>query len=116
MGANGQRGDVERIRRGDIWVVEPVGFPKPRPALVMSINPINDLRPDILLIPITTKPGPLRVPLTQPHSATGLQETSYAKCESLGPVHKTRLKKRIGRVSQEQIVHIENGVRKVLGL
>jgi mRNA interferase MazF len=107
---------VERVRRGDIWTVEPVGFEKPRPALVISINPINDLRPDILLIPITTKPSPLRVPLTQPPSATGLKEKSYAKCESLGPVHKTRLKKRIGRVSREQISDIEAGVRKVLGL
>ena len=34
---------MERINRGEIWVVEPVGFPKPRPALVISINPINDL-------------------------------------------------------------------------
>jgi len=82
----------------------------------MSVNPINDLRPDILLTPITTKPGPLRVPLAQPQTETGLQEPSYAKCESLGPVHKTRLKKRIGRVSNEQILHVENGVRKVLGL
>jgi mRNA interferase MazF len=107
---------VERIRRGDIWTVEPVGFPKPRPALVISINPINDLRPDVLLIPITTKPAPLRVALTQPLSVTGLKEKSYAKCESLGPVHKSRLKKRIGSVSGDQLSDVEGGVRKVLGL
>ena len=107
---------MERIKRGDIWIVAPVGFPKPRPALVISINAINDLRPDVLLIPITTKPAPLRVPLIQPPSVTGLKEKSYAKCESLGPVHKLRLKKRIGKVSREQISDIENGVRKVLGL
>ncbi len=116
LGANGERGDVERIRRGDIWIVEPVGFPKPRPALVISINPINDLRPDVLLIPITTKPAPLTLPLTQPPSVTGLKEESYVKCESLGPVHKKRLKKRIGKISREQMVEIEEGVRKVLGL
>ena len=107
---------MERIRRGDIWIVEPAGFPKPRPALVISINPINDLRPDVLLIPITTKPAPLRLPLTQPPSVTGLQEESYVKCESLGPVHKKRLKKRIGKVSREQMFEIEKGVRTVLGL
>lgn len=107
---------MERIRRGDIWIVEPAGFPKPRPALVMSINPINDLRPDVLLIPITTKPSPLRVPLAESPSVTGLKEKSYAKCESVGPVHKSRLKKRIGKISRQQISDIENGVRKVLGL
>lgn len=107
---------MEPIRRGDIWIVEAVGFPKPRPALVISINPINDLRPDVILIPITTKPAPLRVELTQPSSVTGLKEKSYAKCESLGPVHRVRLKRRIGKVSGEQLSDIENGVRKVLGL
>ena len=83
---------------------------------MISINAINDLRPDVLLIPITTKPAPLRVPSIQPPSVTGLKEKSYAKCESLGPVHKLRLKKRIGKVSREQISDIENGVRKVLRL
>ena len=107
---------MERIRRGDIWIVAPVGFPKPRPALVISINAINDLRPDVLLIPITTKPGPLRVPLIQAPSVTGLKEKATPNANRWGPVHKLRLKKRIGKVSREQIFDIENGVRKVLGL
>ena len=44
----------EGIRRGQIWTVEPSGFPTPRPALVISINPINDHRQGVLLIPITS--------------------------------------------------------------
>ncbi|MFQ5788982.1 MAG: type II toxin-antitoxin system PemK/MazF family toxin [Acidobacteriota bacterium] len=107
---------MDRVNRGDIWVVEPVGFPKPRPALVISINPINDLCPDVLLVPITTKPGPLRVPLTQPATMTGLKLRGFAKCESLGPVHKSRLKKRIGRIPSKELSEIETGLKKVLGL
>jgi len=44
----------EGIRRGQVWTVEPSGFPTPRPALVISINPINDHRQGVLLIPITS--------------------------------------------------------------
>jgi len=109
-------GPTEQIRRGDIWVVEPAGFPKPRPALVMSINPVNDFCPDVLLVPLTTKAGPLRVPLAQPAETTGLSADSYAQCESLGPVHKSRLKKRIGQISRGDLVAVEDGIKKVLGL
>ncbi len=106
----------EGIRRGQIWTVEPSGFPKPRPALVISINPINDLCPDVLLVPITTKPGPLRVPLDAGADTTGLEKPSYAKCESLGPVHKSRLKRLIGNVPRKSMSSVDDGVRKVLGL
>ena len=107
---------MERITRGDIWVVEPAGHPKPRPALVISIDPINDLCPDVLLVPITTKPAPLRVELSEQPAVTGLKTRSFAKCESLGPVHKSRLKKRIGRAPKADLAQVEDGVRRVLGL
>jgi mRNA-degrading endonuclease toxin of MazEF toxin-antitoxin module len=77
---------VERISRGEIGLVDPIGFPRPRPAQVLSINAINDLRPGVLLVPVTTKEGPLRVGLTEDTASTGLKETSFAKCESVGPV------------------------------
>jgi mRNA-degrading endonuclease toxin of MazEF toxin-antitoxin module len=96
--------------------VEPAGFPKPRPAIVVSIDPINDLCPDVLLVPLTTKPGPLRVAVSDPARATGLKVTSYAKCESVGPVHKSRLKTKIGRISRANLREIEEGLKRVLGL
>ncbi len=107
---------MERIDRGDIWVVEPAGFPKPRPALVISINPVNDLCPDVLLVPLTSRPGPLRVPIEASADVTGLDRNSHAKCESLGPVHKSRLKRKIGRAPRPVLKAVENGVRRVLGL
>jgi mRNA-degrading endonuclease toxin of MazEF toxin-antitoxin module len=107
---------VERIARGDIWVVEPIGHRKPRPALVVSIDPVNDLCPDVLLVPITSKAAPLRVPISGPSGETGLQTTSYAKCESVGPVHKSRLKRRIGLVPPARLGEIEAGLMRVLGL
>lgn len=106
---------MERIRRGDIWTVTLPSFPKPRPALVVSIDPINDLRPDILVIPITKQAAPLRVSLPQ-DAVTGLREASYAKCESVGPLHKSLLKTRIGRLPADAWQPIEDGLRRVFGL
>ncbi len=106
---------MERCSRGDIWTVELVAHPKPRPALIVSINAVNDLCPDVLLIPITSHPGPLRVPIPQPEK-TGLRIPSYAKCESVGPSHKSRLKRKIGTLSADAWGEVETGMKRVLGL
>lgn len=106
---------MDRIRRGDIWTVTLPAFPKPRPALIVSIDPINDLRPDVLVVPITTHAAPLRIALPD-DEATGLRVTSYAKCESVGPLHKSNLKGRIGRLDGAALAEVENGLRRVLGL
>ena len=106
---------MERIRRGDIWTVTLPAFPKPRPALVVSIDAINDLRPDILVVPITTHSGPLRIGLPL-DPVTGLREASFAKCEGVGPLHKAQLKTRIGRLPAAAWPAIERGLGRVLGL
>lgn len=107
---------MDRIRRGDIWTVSLPAFPKPRPALIVSIDPVNDLRPDILVVPITTHAGPLRVRLPDQPEVTGLREPSHAKCESVGPLHKSSLKIRIGRLPVDAWPALENGLARVLGL
>lgn len=107
---------MERISRGDIWTVELISHPKPRPALIVSINAVNDLRSDVLVLPITSQPGPLRVQLPDNPEQTGLRATSYVKCESLGPLHKSRLKLRIGVLPPQTWKDVEAGIRRVLGL
>ncbi|MBM4122266.1 MAG: type II toxin-antitoxin system PemK/MazF family toxin [Nitrospira sp.] len=105
------------IRRGEIWTVVPPRYPKPRPVLVISINALNESDwPEILIVPLTSVPGPLRVCLPEEPEQTGLRTTSYAKCESVGPLYKSRLKKRIGSLPPEAWASIEAGVRRVLGL
>lgn len=107
---------MDRIRRGDIWTVSLPAFPKPRPALIVSIDPINDLRPDVLVVPITTHAAPLRVALPNEAEVTGLRSPSYAKCESVGPLHKSHLRTRIGRLPPGTWPTLEDGLRRVLGL
>ena len=102
--------------RGEVWVVALRAHPKPRPAIILSINPVNDLCPDIIVIPVTTKHGPLRILISDAQGGTGLQEKSYAKCEALGPVHKSCLKQKIGIIPPQDWNKIESGVKRVLGL
>ncbi|MEW6542508.1 MAG: type II toxin-antitoxin system PemK/MazF family toxin [Nitrospirota bacterium] len=105
------------IKRGEIWTVVPPRHPKPRPVLVVSINAVNESAwPDVLVIPLTSVPSPLRVPLPEEPEQTGLRTASYAKCESVGPLEKSRLKKRIGTLPPEAWASIEEGIRRVLGL
>ena len=107
---------MDPIRRGDIWTVTLVGHPKPRPGLIVSIDAVNDLCPDVLIVPITTHPGPLRVRLYDDAGQTGLRLESFAKCESVGPIYKTRLKRRIGSVALSDWTDIEAGLKRVLGM
>ena len=107
---------MERISRGDIWTIELLQHPKPRPGLIVSINAVNDLCPDVLVVPITSQAGPLRVPLPDEPEQTGLRAASYAKCELVGPLHKARLKQRIGQLPASACAEIEAGLRRVLGL
>ena len=107
---------MDPIRRGDIWTVSLLAHPKPRPGLVVSIDAVNDLCPDVLLIPITSHPGPLRIALPHAPDVTGLRVESFAKCETLGPIHKARLKRRIGSIPPRTWSQVEAGIRRVLGL
>jgi len=145
-----------------------LSHPKPRPAIVASIDPINDLCPDVILTyPCYDEARPFKnsfviqsvitshtcvaprfiveaysknTPHSSPssllgllcsdalyaalfmllciedESATGLKQKSYAKCESIGPIHKSRLKKKIGEIPGNEWPMIENGIKRVLGL
>lgn len=104
------------IKRGDIWTVKLLSHPKPRPALIVSINALNDVWPDVVVLPITTDPGPLRIPIPEDRERTGLRESSYAKCESITTLEKTRLKQRIGALPSQSWEAVEHGMQRVLGI
>src|SRR3990172_1117465 len=100
------------MKRGEVWVVQQPEYPKPRPAVILSINPINELHPDIIVVPITGKAAPLR-----PHiSQSFLDKESYVKCETVTAVYKGLLKQRIGMLSARSLAIAEKGVKIALGL
>lgn len=100
------------MRRGEIWTIVPLGHPKPRPGIILSVDPWNTHAPDVILVPLTPRPGPSRPPV----SHARLKQTSYAKCGAIAAMPKDRLKQRIGAASPDAMREISLEVRRLLGI
>lgn len=100
------------MRRGEIWTVVPLQHPKPRPAVVMSVDAWNHHAPDVILVPLTTRPGPSRPPVQ--HSS--LERASFAKCGSIAAVPKARLKECIGQLDDAALAGIAAELSRLLAM
>lgn len=100
------------MRRGEIWTILPLHHPKPRPALILSVDAWNAYAPDVVVIPLTTRPGPSRPPVEHPR----LKQASYAKCGAVAAVPKERLRQRIGTLGDQPMTRVVVELRRVLGI
>ncbi len=100
------------MRRGELWTVTPLAHPKPRPALILSVDAWNEHAPDVILVPLTTRPGPSRPPVTHPR----LAHPSYAKCGAIAALPKTRLKERLGQLDEPSMAAITVEVKRLLAV
>lgn len=104
------------LKRGEIyWVrLDPtVGseINKTRPCVVLSVNPINNVRKSVVVVPLTSR-GPERLPLV-----VGLQESrSFAVCDQIRTVAKQRIGQANGQLSNDDLMKLEMNLRTVLGL
>ncbi len=100
------------MRRGELWTVTPLAHPKPRPAVILSVDAWNEHAPDVILVPLTTRAGPSRPAVTHPR----LERPSYAKCGAIAALPKDRLKHRLGRLDARTMAAISAEVRRLLGV
>lgn len=100
------------MRRGEIWTVVPREHPKPRPAVIMSVDAWNHHAQDVILVPLTTRPGPSRPPVRH----TRLRQASFAKCGSMAALPKTRLKECLGQLDDATVAGIAAELRRLLGI
>lgn len=110
--------------RGEIWLVdwspsrgsEQSGM---RSALVVQTDAAsrNPRYPNVIVAAISTKGKdvPFHVPLA-PEDSNGLSENSWCKCEQILTISKDRLARRLGRIDDRKMQHIEKALRLVLGL
>jgi mRNA interferase MazF len=91
-------GQIWRTDFGERTGIEPAGV---RPALV--VGPPADFGPDFpssIVVPLTTLQRGLSIHVgIEPAAGTGLGETSYAQCEQLRSVDRTRLIEYLGLVA-----------------
>ena len=100
------------MQRGELWTIIPLTHPKPRPAVLVSVDAWNTMAPDVIVVPLTTRPGPSRPSVHH----DSLRQTSYAKCGAMGSLPKTNMKERIGRVDDATLAAIGRELRRLLGV
>ena len=100
------------MRRGEIWTIAPFDHPKADLAVIVSVDAWNKHALDVILVPLTTRPGPSRPPVS--HSR--LKTASYAKCGSVAAIPKERLKRQIGRLADGEMAAIERELKRLMGM
>jgi mRNA interferase MazF len=109
-------------RRTDVWLVDfgdPVGHEQAgrRPAVVVSANALNDSKAGIVIVvPTTTTARGLPSHVEIDPRDSGLEETSYAKCEDVKSISEQRLIARLGAVGEEAMFQIARALRFLLDL
>jgi mRNA interferase MazF len=108
--------------RAEVWLVDfgdPVGREQSgrRPAVVVSANPLNDSRAGVVIVvPTTTTARGLPSHIEIDPDGSGLDETSYAKCEDVESISDQRLIARLGAVREEAMFKIARALRFLLDL
>jgi mRNA interferase MazF len=108
----------QSVRRGDIWWValdpaEGSEIRKTRPAVVLTADALNRARRTVVIVPLSTGPGP-RPPIVVATPSAG--PGAVAVCDQLRAVDKRRLTRVYGRLSASDLGTVEEGVRRVLNL
>ncbi len=107
------------VERGDVYWVEldPIRgaeMAKTRPCFVLSATEINQHRKTVVVIPLTTTPSPATPPLLIAVPSTGA--TSKARIEHIRTVDKSRLQRKLGKLSSQDLHTVEEALRRVLRL
>jgi mRNA interferase MazF len=108
-----------KLRRGDIVVaVFPGELGKPRPAVVLQQDDLNDIFSTILACPMTTHliDTPLLRPIIPPTAENGLQELSQIMSEKISPLRKEVIRQRVGRLDAGDMNRLEVALLHIVGL
>ena len=104
-----------RPRRGEVYLVN---LDKQRPALILSVNQLNDHALDVCVVPMTTveqKKFSLRPQVKAGDG--GLRYDCWAKCDQVTTLEKSLLLEYpLGTLSATKLQEIEEQVRLALGL
>jgi len=96
-------------RRGEVWLIdfgEPVGSEQAgrRPAVVVSADRLNESPAGVVIVvPCTTARRNLPSHVEIEPGESGLDETSYAKCEDVKSISEHRLVARLGVAGDEAL-------------
>ncbi|MBR1585639.1 MAG: type II toxin-antitoxin system PemK/MazF family toxin [Clostridia bacterium] len=111
------------MKRGDIYFanLDPVVGSEQggvRPVLIIQNDLGNRFSPTVIILPLTSKTGkaPLRthVPLLPPQG--GIRRPSVILCEQVRTLEKSRLTRRLGRLTNEKMALVEKALAAAVGV
>lgn len=103
-------------RRGEVYLAR---LDKLRPGLVISVDELNRHALDVCVVPVSTPAhrqfARVRVPIRSGDG--GLEHDSWARCDQVTTIPKSRLQfPPLGTLSDAVLHAVEDSVRLVLGL
>ena len=111
------------IRRGDIFIadLDPVVGSEQggvRPVVIVQNNRGNHFSPTVICAAMTSRTGKSDLPTHVWVSAhdSGLRSDSIVLCEQLRTLEKTRLDRRLGRLSSKRMENVEEALRHSLDM
>ena len=108
-----------RLRRGGLWTVAggPEYAGKPRPAVVLQDDAF-DATASVTVCPLTTHviDAPLLRLSVEPSDENGLRAASQLMVDRITTVPRTKLRRHIGDLSDEDLVRLNRAVLVFLGL
>lgn len=88
-----------------------------RPAVVVSVDILNNGPGEVVVVvPITSAAYGLRSHIEIEEGSSGLDHTSYARCDQLRVISTARLASRRGMLAPDQMSAIDQALRFVLDL
>ena len=115
--------DERIIKRGEIWAADlrpGKGFEvaKIRPVVIVSADSINSEFPLVIVTPISSQIPPVtgfdQVLLKQ--KQTGLKKDSVILVSNLRSIDRSRLTKKVGKISKAKLLEVEDSLKLTLGL
>jgi mRNA interferase MazF len=86
----------------------------PRPVLILSHNVFNEHSGTVIGIAITSQPQKAGFPLTLGLKTGNLPKPSWAKISQIRTLSTERIGKPIGKLSQEELVQVIEGLNEII--
>lgn len=101
-------------QRGEVWLIDLGLVGKRRPGLVISVPPDDADRALVTFIPCTTARRNSRFEVQIPIAF--LDRNSVFNAQGIDTISLSKLERRLGELTQEQLLEVENAVKRWLGL
>lgn len=86
-----------------------------RPVLVLSHDVFNERSGTVIATALTSQPQKAGFPLTMPIESAALPKKSWVKISQIRTLSLERIGKKIGSVSDEEIMRVIAGLNEIIG-